>query len=74
MKGRRVARTIDQTLEFSGVTGEQLFDLYMVAEQHKAATGGPVEIEARVGGRFAALGGVTGLNLVIESPRLIVQT
>ena len=69
-----MAKTIDQTVEFGGVSAEQLFDLYMDPEQHKAATGGPVAIEPEVGGRFSALGGLTGCYLAIESPRLIVQT
>lgn len=69
-----MAKTIDQTVEFGGVSAERLFDLYLDPEQHKAATGGPVEIEPEIGGRFSALGGLTGRNLAIESPRLIVQT
>lgn len=69
-----MAKTIDQTVEFGGVSAKRLFDLYMDPEQHKAATGGPVEIEPEIGGRFSALGGLTGRNLAIESPRLIVQT
>jgi uncharacterized protein YndB with AHSA1/START domain len=69
-----MAKTIDQTVEFGGVTAERLFNLYMDPEQHKAAIGGPVEIEPHAGGRFSALGGLTGRNLAIESPRLVVQT
>lgn len=69
-----MAMTIDQTVEFDGVSAGRLFDLYMDPEQHKAATGGPAEIEPEIGGRFSALGGLTGRNLAIEPPRLIVQT
>jgi hypothetical protein len=49
-----MAKTIDQTVEFGGVTAERLFNLYMDPEQHKAAIGGPVEIEPHAGGRFSA--------------------
>lgn len=65
--------TIEQTVEFRGVTPERLFDLYVDAKQHAAAIGGPVEMDARVGGRFAAFGGLAGRNLLIEPPRTIVQ-
>jgi hypothetical protein len=69
-----VAKTIDQTVEFDGVSAEQLFDLYMAPDRHKASIGGPVEIEREIGGRFSALGGLTVRYLAIESPRLIIQT
>jgi uncharacterized protein YndB with AHSA1/START domain len=68
-----VAKTIDQTVDFGGVSAEELFDLYMDPEKHKEATGGPVEIEPAIGGRFSALGGLTGRYLAIEPPRLIVK-
>ena len=66
--------TIEQTIDFSGVTPSRLFDLYINADQHSAATGGPVEMEPIVGGRFAALGGLRGRYLAIEPSHLIVQT
>lgn len=69
-----MARTIEQTVEFSGVTPERLFELYADPRQHAAAIGGPVEMEPRPDGRFSALGGLTGRTLLIEPPRLIVQT
>lgn len=69
-----MARTIEQTVDFRGVTPDRLFDLYIDPGQHKAAMGGPVEIDPRPGGRFSALGGLTGRLLAVESPRLIVQT
>jgi len=69
-----MAKTIDQTVEFDRTSAERLYNLYMDPHRHKAAIGGPVEIEPEIGGRFSALGGLTGRNLAIESPRLIVQT
>jgi len=69
-----MASTIEQTVEFSGVSPERLFETYVDPKQHAAAIGAPVEMDARVGGEFSAFGGLTGRNLLIESPRIIVQT
>jgi len=69
-----MATTIEQTIDFSGVSPSRLFDLYMDPKEHAAATGGPVEMEPTVGGRFAALGGLRGRYLAIEPSHLIVQT
>jgi uncharacterized protein YndB with AHSA1/START domain len=73
-KESSMTRTIEQTIDFTGVDPARLFDLYIDPEQHSAATGGPVEIEPTVGGRFAALGGLRGRYLAIEPSHLIVQT
>ena len=69
-----MAKTIEQTVEFTGVSAERLFETYMDAKQHAAAIAAPVEMDRRVGGRFSAFGGLIGRNILIESPRLIVQT
>ena len=67
-----MAKTIEQSVEFTGVSPERLFNLYMDPREHRAAIGGPVAIESD--GQFAALGGLKGRILVSESPRLIIQT
>ena len=69
-----MTKTIEQTVEFTDVSPDRLFETYMDASQHAAAIAAPVEMDRRVGGRFSAFGGLIGRNILIESPRLIVQT
>ena len=69
-----MTKTIEQTVEFTGVSPDRLFETYMDAKQHAAAIAAPVEMDRRVGGRFSAFGGLTGRNVLIQSPSIIVQT
>ena len=69
-----MTKTIEQTVEFTDVSPDRLFETYMDARLHAAAIAAPVEMDPRVGGRFSAFGGLTGRNVLIESPRIIVQT
>ena len=64
--------TLEQTIEFTGVTAERLARLYTDQAEHAAAIGAPVELEPWAGGRFSAYGGLTGRMLSI-GPRRVVQ-
>ncbi len=70
-----MAKTIQQSVTFAA-TPERLFEIYMDAKQHGAATGGgKVSIGRRVGSVFSAFGGaITGRNLVVVPGRMIVQS
>ena len=69
-------KTIEQTIEFPGVTAEELFETYMDSKKHAAATGVPASIERRVGGDFRKVGDghLVGTILHLVPNRMIVQT
>ena len=67
--------TISEKITFQNATPSQLYNLYMNAEQHAAATGAPANINEEVGATFSLYGGYCfGKNLLVESNSLIVQT
>lgn len=66
--------TLVQSVTFSA-SPETLFDLYMDAKKHSAATGGEASITRKVGAPFTAWDGyITGKNLAVVPKRLVVQT
>jgi len=69
-------KTIEQTIEFPGVTPEELFETYMDSKKHTAAIGAPASIERRVGGDFRAFGEghLVGTILHLVPNRMVVQT
>jgi len=70
-----VSKTIEQTVEFSHVCAQELFDTYLDSRKHGAALGAPVTVRPRVGGEFQAFdGSVTGRIFEIVPGRLIVQS
>lgn len=69
-------KTIEQTVEFTGLSPSQLFETYMDSEQHAAAINAPASIERRAGGAFRAFGdkGLRGTILHVVPNRMVVQT
>ena len=68
-----MTKTILQSVKFNATPGE-LFELYLDAKKHSAATGAPVKISRKVGGAFNAFGGaISGRNLLIIPGTMIVQ-
>jgi activator of HSP90 ATPase len=53
---------------------EELFELYADARKHSRVIEAPVRLDRRVGGKFSAWGGgVSGMNIALRQPALIVQ-
>ena len=72
-----MTKTIQQSVEFKGVSPKELFDTYMDSKKHSAAIGGaPVSISREIGSRFTAFGKghLIGTILHIVSNRMIVQS
>jgi activator of HSP90 ATPase len=70
-----MSKTIVQEVVFKNTTPKALYDLYMDAKKHSAATGSPAKISGKVGGSFSAHNGyITGKNLQLLKNKLIVQT
>lgn len=69
-------RTIQQTVEFQGVSPSALFEVYVDARLHSAAIGAPVTMSRTVGERFTAFGEnhVRGTNLLVVPDRTVVQS
>lgn len=68
-------RTIVQEVVFKNTTTKDLYDLYMNAKKHSAATGAPAKISAKEGSSFSVHNGyITGKNLQLLKNKLIVQT
>jgi activator of HSP90 ATPase len=62
-----------QSVKF-GVSPQKLFELYMDSKKHSAATNAPAKVDRRVGGSFAAFGGLLrGRNLLIVPNPMVVQ-
>jgi activator of HSP90 ATPase len=65
---------IEQTVKFP-CSPEVLFEMYLDAAKHSAATGARAQITRRAGGRFTAFNGaLSGRNLLIVPNRMIVQS
>jgi activator of HSP90 ATPase len=70
-----MSKTIVQRVMFKNTTTKDLYDLYMNAKKHTAATEAPAKITAKEGTRFSAHGNyITGKNLRLIKDTLIVQT
>jgi len=66
--------TIEQSVTFKA-TPAALYELFMDSAKHSAATGAPAKISRKVGGKWAAFGGMLwGKNLSLVPNRLIVQS
>ena len=62
------------TTQFTGVSPERIYDVYMSPAEHAAATGQPAAIEPSEGGSFSAYDGyLTGRFLRLVPGSLIVQ-
>jgi activator of HSP90 ATPase len=69
-----MTKTVIQSVIFKGVTPQVLYETYMTAKKHAAAVGMPVSLEPKVGGSFAAFGGMLkGKFLVLVKNKMIVQ-
>ncbi len=69
-----MAKTIQQSVTFAA-TPERLFEIYMDAKKHAAATGSKVSIGRKAGSAFSAFGGsIVGRNLAVIPGRMIVQS
>ncbi len=67
-------RTLKQSVTFKGATAASLFDLYVDARRHAAATGAAASITRKEGDAFSAWDGyITGRNLAVVPKRLVVQ-
>ncbi len=70
-----MAKTIVQKILFKNTSPKALYDLYMNAKMHSAATGAPAKISDKEGARFTAHGDyITGKNLQLVKNKLIVQS
>jgi activator of HSP90 ATPase len=71
-----MTRTIEQRIQFEGVTPQELFDTYVDPRLHSKAIGAPVTMSRETGATFAAFGQqmVRGKNLLVSPRLLIVQT
>jgi activator of HSP90 ATPase len=65
---------IEQTVSFPNVTPAELFELFMDSAKHSAATGMPAKVSRKLGGKWAAFGGmILGKTLALVPNRMIVQ-
>lgn len=70
-----MSKTLTQNVLFKGVKAIDLYNLYMDAKKHSAATGAPAKITSKEGGAYSAHGGyITGKNLKLTKGKMIVQT
>jgi len=70
-----MAKTIVQKVVFKNTTPKALYELYMNAKKHSAATGVPAQITNKEGAPFSAHAGyITGQNLKLVKDQLIVQS
>ena len=65
---------IEQTASFARVAPADLYELFMDSAKHSAATGMPVKVSRKVGGKWSAFGGkILGKTLALVPDRMIVQ-
>lgn len=71
-----MTRTIEQTIEFHGVSPTELFETYLDSKKHAAAIGASASIDRHVGGKFSAFGEghLIGTVLHIVPDQMVVQT
>lgn len=72
-EGREDTVTVAHSVEFDAPAA-QIFEMYADARKHSKVIDAQAKLERRVGGKFSAWGGgVSGMNLVLREPSLIVQ-
>ena len=70
-----MAKSIVQKVVFKNTTPKDLYDLYMNAKKHTAATGDEAKITPKEGSKFSAASGyITGENIKLVKDSLIVQS
>jgi activator of HSP90 ATPase len=70
-----MSKTITQKIIFRNTAPKDLYELYMNAKKHSAATGAPARINAKEGTKYSAHGGyIHGKNLQLVKDQLIVQS
>jgi len=71
-----MSKTITQTVKFKGASAKDLFNLFMDAKLHAAATGEPADISKKTGEAWKAYkGGIRGRNLFVSpQKKIVVQT
>lgn len=70
-----MARTITQKVVFKDTTVKALYELYMDAKKHSAATGKKAKIKKKEGAKFYVCDHYAkGRNLLLEENKKIVQT
>jgi activator of HSP90 ATPase len=69
-------KTIEQTIDFKGVTAAELFSTYVDPKKHSLLHGGAkTRISAKEGDKFSLLNGnLNGRNLLVVPNRMIVQS
>ena len=68
-------KTITQRVVFKNTTASELYELYMNAKKHSAATGTVTKISEKEGAKYSAGDDyITGKNLVLVKNKMIVQT
>ena len=68
-------KTITQRVVFKNTTASELYELYMNAKKHSAATGTGTKISEKEGAKYSAGDDyITGKNLVLVKNKMIVQT
>lgn len=68
-------KTITQKVVFKNTTVGELYELYMNAKKHSAATGTVTKISEKEGATYSAGDDyITGKNLVLVNNKMIVQT
>jgi activator of HSP90 ATPase len=68
-----VSKAIQQLVRFAAPP-EELFEMYVDAKKHSAATGGKARISRKAGDSFTAWNGkLQGKNLLIVPERLVMQ-
>ena len=68
-------KTIIQKILFRNTTPKALYDIYINAKKHTAATGAMAKINSKEGSNFTAHGGyISGRNLQIVKNRQLVQS
>lgn len=75
IKSKIMAKTITQKVVFKNATTSDLYELYMNAKKHSAATGTATKISEKEGAKYSAGDDyITGKNLVLLKNKMIVQT
>jgi activator of HSP90 ATPase len=75
IKTQYMPKTIVQKVVFKNTSPKTLYNLYMDAKKHAAATGAPAKITAKAGAKYAVSDGyITGRNLQLVKDKLIVQS
>ncbi len=67
--------TITQTVEFEGVSPQEIYDAFLSSKGHSDMTGGAAKMSNKVGAAFSAWDGyIAGKNLELVPGKRIVQS